>query len=43
MAVCTFLGHETVYEADLPGRIQRAVDAVIEKYETVDCTPQGAN
>lgn len=36
MAVCTFLGHETMYEEDLPGRIQRAVDAVIEKYETVD-------
>lgn len=36
MAVCSFIGHADVYDADIEYRLQRAVEDVVNKNETVD-------
>ena len=36
MAVCTFLGHRDVYDADIECRLQTAVDMVASENETVE-------
>lgn len=36
MAVCSFIGHTDVYDADIEYRLQRAVEDVVSRNETVD-------
>ena len=36
MAVCSFLGHWSVYDADIDNRLQAAVDEVVSQNESVD-------
>ena len=36
MAVCSFLGHWSVYDADIEYRLQAAVDEVVRQNESVD-------
>ena len=36
MAVCTFLGHQNVYDADIECRLQTAVNMVASENETVE-------
>ena len=36
IAVCSFIGHEEVYDADLEHRLQTVVEQIIEYHETVE-------
>ena len=36
MAICSFLGHEDVYDADIEARLQAAVNQVVAENDTVE-------
>lgn len=36
MAVCSFLSHESIYDADVEDRLQTAADQVVNENESVE-------
>lgn len=36
MAVCSFIGHEEVYDADIESRVQLAIDQIVESHDSVE-------
>lgn len=36
MAICSFLGHRELYDVDIEGRLQAAVDQIVAENDTVE-------